>query len=237
MKRLRWIFFDLDWTLVDETEAHRARLHATRRQLAQFGRQHTANELLDMCERAATEFAPSPFRGMLTRLNLSHDQFATVVDSVRYVKENEVLYPDVQELLAILSAQSNLGIITNQSKGTEDRLVDWRIRDYFSLIFASADFGLAKPDPQIFAAALSQAQCEPEETLIIGDRLDNDIGPAKSQAWNTIRVFQGFHRFQEPRSLHEIPDIDISSIAELSDCLTGMPTGRRHKFTIRDVSQ
>lgn len=153
---------------------------------------------------------------MLARLNLSHDQVATVMDSDRYVKENEVLYPGVPELLATLSEQLKLGVIANQPRGTEGRLVRWRIRDYFSLIFGSAEFGLAKPNPQIFAAALSQAQCEPEEALIIGDRLDNDIGPAKSQGWKTVRVLQGFSRFQEPRSPYEIPDINISGIAELS---------------------
>ena len=236
MKRLRWIFFDLGWTLVDETEAHRARLNATCKQLAELGRQHSVDELIGMCERAATDFVPSPFRGMLTRLNLTHGQFATM-ESVRYGTENEVLYPGMQELLATLSGQFNLGIIANQSMDTESRLAHWHIRDYFSFIFASADFGLAKPDPQIFAAALYQAQCEPEEALMIGDRLDNDIAPAKSQGWNTVRVRQGFSRFQGPRNRYEMPDIDISGIAELSDCLTSMATTRRHKFTIRDLSQ
>ena len=207
---------------MDETEAHRARLRTTCSQLAQLGRQHSVNELMQICERAATDFAPSPCREMLTRLDLTHEQLATVTDSAHYVKENEVLYPGVPELLASISGQFNLGIIANQSKGTEGRLARWHIGDHFSLIFASADFGLAKPDPQIYATALHQAQCEPDEALMIGDRLDNDIGPAKSQGWRTVRVLQGFSRFQEPRSPDEVPDSDISNIAELPDRLTGM---------------
>ena len=216
MNNLKWIFFDLGWTLVDETEAHRARFDVTRGHLAQFGLQHSVDELMQMCERAATDFAPSPFRGMLTRLNLSDVQIATVMGSVRYTMENEELYPGVPELLATLSDLFKLGVIANQSKGTQERLMCWRIRDHFSLVFASAELGLSKPDPQIFAGALSEAKCEPEEAIMIGDRLDNDIGPAKSQGWKTVRVLQGFSRFQEPRSPHEIPDINISEIGELS---------------------
>ena len=136
-----------------------------------------------MCERAATDFAPSPFRGMLARLDLSNDQIDTVMDSFRYVSENEVLYPGVPELLSALSERFHLGVVANQSKGTEGRLARWRIREYFSLVIASAEYGLAKPDPRIFSAALSHAQCESEEALMIGDRLDNDIGPAKSQGY------------------------------------------------------
>jgi len=51
---------------------------------------------------------------------------------------------------------------------------------------------------------------------MVGDRIDNDIGPAKSQGWNTIRVRQGFSRFQRPRGPGEVPDMTIEKIGELS---------------------
>ena len=217
MTNLEWIFFDLGWTLVDETEAHRARLNSTQRYLAEFGRVHSVDELMHMCERAATDFALSPFRGMLARLNLPDERVATIVHAVHYAKDNEVLYTGVPELLAKLSEHFKIGIIANQSNGTEERLMRWGIRSYFSIVFASAELGLSKPDPQIFADALSEAGCRPQNALMVGDRIDNDIRPAKSQGWNTVRVLQGFSRFQEPRGPREIPDITISTVQELSD--------------------
>ncbi len=170
-----------------------------------------------MCEQAATDFARSPFRGMLGRLNLTREQLRTVERSVRYEHENGVLYPGVPELLETLSRKFKLGVIANQSEGTEERLARWRIRDPFSLVFASTEFGLSKPDPEIFRRAIALAGCAPEEALMVGDRLDNDIGPAKSQDWRTIRVLQGFSRFQAPRRPEEIPDITIPSIQGLLD--------------------
>ena len=225
MNNIEWIFLDLGWTLVDETRAHRARLEGVRERLARFGLRHSVDELMSMCEHAATDFAPSPFsdfapspfRGMLADLDLSDDRIRTVERSVRYEHENEILYPGVPELLASLSRRFKLGVIANQSEGTEDRLARWRIRDPFSLVFASAEFGLSKPDPEIFRRAISLAGCAPERALMVGDRLDNDIGPARSQGWKTIRVLQGFSRFQAPRVANEIPDLTISSIQELSD--------------------
>ncbi len=178
--------------------------------LAHFGRHHSVDELFEMCERAATGFAPLHFRGMLERLDLADDQTVAVMDSVCYV-----LYPGVPELLSALSDRFHLGVIANQSEGTEGRLAGWGIREHLPLIFASAELGLAKPDPRIFAAALSQAGCEAEEALMVGDRLDNDIGPAKSQGFSTVRVLQGFARFQEPRTSSEVPDVTISGIGEL----------------------
>ena len=157
MTNIDWIFFDLGWTLVDETEAHRARLDSTQHYLAEFGRVHSVDELMQMCERAATDFALSPFRGMLARLNLSEERVATILSSLHYPKDYEVLYAGVHEVLAKLSEHFKIGIIANQSNGTENRLTRWGIRSYFSSVLASAELGLAKPDPRIFAKALSEA--------------------------------------------------------------------------------
>ena len=152
---------------------------------------------------------------MLEYLGLFNDQRVTLMASARYVKEEEMLYPGVSDLLSALARRFSLGIIANQPQGTEVRLVQWGIREHFSLIVASHEYGLAKPDPRIFAVALSDAQCEAEEALMVGDRLDNDIGPAKALGMKTLRVLQGFSRFQEPRFQYEIPDFTISRIAFL----------------------
>ena len=217
MINVEWIFLDLGWTLVDETRAHRARLKGVCERMAGMGLRHSVDELMRLCEKAATDFAPSPFRGMLARLDLSEDQIRNLADSARYEHEYEVLYPGVPGILEALAQRFKLGVIANQSEGTEKRLVRWRIRNPFSLVFASAEFGLTKPDPEFFRRATSLAGCVPERALMVGDRLDNDVGPAKSQGWKTMRVLQGFSRFQASRRPEEIPDMTVPSIQGLSD--------------------
>jgi HAD superfamily hydrolase (TIGR01549 family) len=212
----KWIFFDLGWTLVDETEAHRIRLAETSSLLAEFGKQYSVDQLMALCKEAATDFAPSPFHGVLARLGLSDAQLASVKGAVRYAKEKERLYRGVPELLTSLSARFRLGVIANQSKGTEERLAGWGIREHFSLVFASSELGLSKPDPAIFAGARMASNSGPEDMIMVGDRIDNDIGPAKAQGWKAIRVLQGFSRLQEPRSPDEVPDITVEEIGELS---------------------
>ena len=216
MIRPKWIFFDLGWTLVDETEAHRSRLIKTSLMLVRFGMACSVDQLIALCEVAATGFAPSPFHEMLTRLGLSASQVDAIKSSVHYAKEYERLYADVAERLAELSTQFRLGIIANQSKGTENRLAQWGIRKHFSLIFASAEFGLSKPDSRIFAAAVSRAGCQPGEAIMVGDRIDNDIGPARLAGWRTVRVLQGFHRFQVPRGQQESPNITIAKVGHFT---------------------
>lgn len=222
MTNIEWIFLDLGWTLVDETRAHRARLRGVCERVRGYGMRHSVDELMRMCEQAATNFAPSPFRAMLARLDLAEEQRRAIASAVRYAKELEVLYPGVPEMLETLSRKFRLGVVANQSEGTDKRLSEWGIRGHFSIVLASAELGLSKPDPRIFGAAISRAGCAPDGVLMVGDRLDNDIGPAKSHGCLTMRVLQGFSRFQTPRRAAEIPDLTISSITELQGIRSAM---------------
>jgi HAD superfamily hydrolase (TIGR01509 family) len=209
----RWIFFDLGWTLVDETEAHLERLAALRGftpRLKKVG----DDEFLRICEEQASSFAASPFFAALEAVDPG--SFVSSRVRVEYSHRRERLYPGVPELLRELNRSFRLGLIANQSSGTERRLVDFRIREFFDVVVSSTEAGLAKPDPRIFAHAQSLAGCLPHQATMVGDRLDNDIGPARSCGWRTVRVLQGFARRQAPRSTAEAPDVTLESVVQLS---------------------
>ncbi len=56
--------------------------------------------------------------------------------------------------------------------------------------------GMKKPDLRIFRLALEQAGCNPQNTIMVGDRLANDIVPARQLGMKTIWVRQGFAKYQ-----------------------------------------
>ena len=71
-----------------------------------------------------------------------------------------------------------------------------------------------KPDIRIFGYALDKTNCSPQETCMIGDRLDNDILPAKSLGMKTVWIKQGFGALQKPLSKSEEPDYTINNLTE-----------------------
>ena len=79
--------------------------------------------------------------------------------------------------------------------------------------------GVAKPDERIFELAMERADCSPEEAVMIGDRLDNDIAPAKRLGITTIRVLQGYGKYSSPLSDYEIPDFTVSCLDEICGIL------------------
>jgi FMN phosphatase YigB (HAD superfamily) len=62
------------------------------------------------------------------------------------------------------------------------------------LCFWSFEFGFSKPDPNVFrllTARLNAKDVRPAQTLMVGDRLDNDIAPARAQGWQTWQLQAG----------------------------------------------
>jgi len=63
-----------------------------------------------------------------------------------------------------------------------------------ALCFWSFEHGFSKPDPHVFrllTARLRARGVSLEETLMVGDREDNDIEPARAQGWRTWRIGEG----------------------------------------------
>ncbi len=66
-------------------------------------------------------------------------------------------------------------------------------RDLFDprLTFLSFEHGFGKPDPHVFqllSARLRTLGIAPAEALMVGDRLDNDLEPARAHGWQTFHV-------------------------------------------------
>ena len=89
------------------------------------------------------------------------------------------------------------------------------IGEYICLTVSSAEAGIAKPDPTIFRLALEQANCAAENAVMIGDRLDNDIIPAKQLGMHTIWVKQGFGGMADIKNTENIADHTVESIGEI----------------------
>jgi FMN phosphatase YigB (HAD superfamily) len=83
------------------------------------------------------------------------------------------------------------------------------------------EVGLEKPDPAVFQLAPSQSGCKPSQAVMIGDRLDNDIRPARLLGWKTIRFAQGFARFQSPRDGLDEADLTLANVKLVVPVFTG----------------
>ena len=118
-------------------------------------------------------------------------------------------------LSALVAKGYKLGIIANQKPGTAERLESWGLHQYFDVIAASAELGYAKPDKEIFEKALELAGCTAEESVMVGDRLDNDMIPAKAIGMETVWIKNGLAQYQGAALGKGVVDYQIRSLTEL----------------------
>lgn len=202
--KLKWIFFDMGSTLIDESVAI----------------EHRIREVIEGTDITYEQFIEK--KVFFAKQNKPADLAALEYFGLKktpWHKEDERLYPEAVEYLERLHKQYKIGIIANQSLGSEGRLERFGIRKYIDIVVASAEEGVTKPDKRIFEIAMARAGCKPKEAAMVGDRLDNDIVPANDLGMYTIWIKQGNWIYAEPKERLEYPDWTIRSLDELKELI------------------
>ncbi len=130
--------------------------------------------------------------------------------------EAEDLYPDAVGCVSRLAhAGYAVGLAGNQPLQAEAALA--RVGLPVSFVASSARWGVEKPSADFFAKVGSEAECSPEEIAYVGDRLDNDVLPARRAGMWAVFVRRGPWGYLHAR-LPEAAQAD-ARIDALSDLL------------------
>jgi HAD superfamily hydrolase (TIGR01549 family) len=121
--------------------------------------------------------------------------------------------PGMLEKLAEMKIET--GLIANQSQDIMQVLKQSGLEKYFKVIMISSSIQFAKPDPRIFQMALDKAARPPNECVMVGDRLDTDICPAKSLGMITIRYTNSLFSLQQPLRECEFAAYSVDRLPEI----------------------
>jgi putative hydrolase of the HAD superfamily len=171
-------------------------------------------------EAAVAAFAPDAYAHMVETL-CGGDQrtIDRVRQRVRAMTGNLDVFqlrPEIDGLLRRLSECGlRLGIVANQPQAARERLARAGIGDLFGHQGLSGFTGFSKPDPRAFQAAAAALGVAPADCIMVGDRIDNDIAPAKALGMAAILLRAGRHRRQRPRTPEEEPDVVVTDVLEL----------------------
>ncbi|MGE0415958.1 MAG: HAD family hydrolase [Acetobacteraceae bacterium] len=144
----------------------------------------------------------------------------------RYDFIHQDLYPDAIGCLATLRERGFKVLIAgNQPVESEDALI--RLGVPHDFIASSAGWGVSKPDPRFFAKVIEAADVPAHEIAYVGDRLDNDVLPARAAGMTAVFVRRGPWGWMHA----ELPemaqaDLQLRSLADLPDALAALEAGR-----------
>ena len=130
------------------------------------------------------------------------------------------LHADVVPTLhALLDAGYRLGVIANQPSQVRAAMERDGLVGFFEVWGVSDDLGLHKPDPALFHRTLELAGVAGERTVMVGDRLDYDMRPARAAGMHTVWLLRGEAPDDPtPAQLAE-PDVAIEELQQLPDVL------------------
>lgn len=157
-------------------------------------------------------------------IDLNAERRARLAAGSRHHVTADDLYPDaIPCLRALVEAGFRVGIAANQPEATEAVLNALDVP--LSLVASSERWGVAKPDPAFFRRICDELTLSAPETAYVGDRLDNDVGPAAAAGMAAVFVRRGpWALIQsasiEPRTAGAAASIE--SLAELPGVLAAM---------------
>lgn len=186
---LEMVFFDIGGVMYDDTVYARSWRRALRESGAQF-----TDEEFDLEYAAARAAQSESFRRRLTTRFLGSVDDLTAVEAraARYwAYPPTALYPDVVPCLEALEGRFRLGVIANQPSSVRRAMERDGLTRFFEVWGVSDDLGLQKPDPRLFSHVLYTAGVSPARTVMLGDRLDYDVRPAKAAGMRAVWVLRG----------------------------------------------
>lgn len=183
-------------------------------------------------ERWAVEsFAPNLYRAVIWRLTAGDESraghiFASMETAAHDRTGLFELREGIDDVLAALKQRGLiLGLAANQPARVLVDLEQQGVGHYFANQGMSGIYGYRKPDVRLFLKACSDLGVEPSECVMVGDRVDNDIVPARTLGMRTVLLRTGRHIAQQPRSWDERPDLEVHATAELLPAILSLVEG------------
>lgn len=97
------------------------------------------------------------------------------------------LYLDVPHFLERVRPVARLGVLSNANSLRARRFLEYHgLYDAFDAVTISHDTPCTKPDRELFQLAAARLGTSPDETLMIGDRVDNDIAGAAAAGMRSV---------------------------------------------------
>lgn len=189
---IQWVFFDVGNTLFSEDQAFSLVYKYLQKALREAGHEASFSELMTEREQfIKDDRLYAPFVAQATKV-LGEEGFAAFAQEFRadlyqrWATINPPI-PGMKDCVQEIAGWGvRVGIVANQPKECVDLLKAHDLWDIFGVHGISDVVNFKKPSKYFYTWALEESECPPEAALMVGDRVDNDVAPAKAVGMRTL---------------------------------------------------
>jgi FMN phosphatase YigB (HAD superfamily) len=223
---IRNVLLDAGGVILDETTQEKALADLVVSLILSYNPTYSLQQYQLDVDDAVMRFVPRVYPYILFKNIGNREDYPEIY--ARYSADAPRLRPPFQIMpgmeiqLPKLAENYRLAIAGQYGRELLDTLKQHKLLDCFAVHLTQDDYAITKPDPRYYEQILARCQMKPDETVMVGDRIDNDVIPARQVGMKSIRIRLGLHRNQEARYPEEIPDIEISSADQLFDAVSSL---------------
>jgi len=240
-KKYKAIFFDFGGTLMCAESDNVAHLHMMKEVIQKYNLPASPENIVikynsylftkemtlldtDPEEKSFTplrESTKKAFKGVLAEYNIrpSNEDYHWFKEM--YFENHKIyvkLFPETIEIVKHLRNRGSIhiGIISDIDNDYLDFQFNvFGIKEMFDSITTSEEVRSYKPEPKIFQIALNKADCQAEESIIIGDSFKKDIIGGKNMGMTTIWI----NKFSGNNTDNDKADFIVKDLKEISPIL------------------
>jgi putative hydrolase of the HAD superfamily len=227
MEKIQAVFFDIDNTLYDSTlQVDMVRKNAIKAMI-EAGldvEEDEAHEvLLDIVNKYGSNYEHH-FDDLLKKFGKENNPRIIAAGIVAYHATKIaylVPYPDtVHTLLELRDRGYKLGVITEGRPVKQwEKLIRLGLQHFFHAVVISEEVQRQKPDVEMFRIAAKKIGFKPQESVMVGDRLDKDIQGANEAGMLTVQVMKGKYSSLMPERDNQEPDYVVPCLKKILDIL------------------
>lgn len=206
-----FVYFDLDNTLMDHTDAEakaHQMIHAQFSELGEVPLEHWLNTYKSMNHILWNSYQKGDidryelqrirFKGSMEQLGIPSNRSDEIGDEYMQAYRTCWKWVDgAEEALAKVSESYPVGFITNGFRETQLKKIEYLNLGRFSNLFIiSEEVGVMKPHPKVFDVATDRSSIAREQIVYVGDSYSSDIVGGRNAGWITAWYTAFVERFE-----------------------------------------
>lgn len=238
MPSIKAVLFDFGGTLFDYRTTVIAEIESLKATLETAGAEPDEKKIAaayrEVMQEVFRHYLPKPFylhrdlfqdalKGLLEKLNITFKpEYFETYRSLQWKKHARDLHLRdgvIDTLVELKDRGIFTGVVSNIDDDQLAHLIDiTEIQPYFKFFLSSESAGSCKPDQMIFREAIKRTGCPPEETLFVGDSLEQDIVGANHAGLNSVLIWN--RKDKQPPETGPQPKYVIKQIPDIIDLIS-----------------
>ena len=197
---VRFVYFDVDNTLLDHTHAERHALADTQSAFPDLLGRPSLNDLQETYHRINAPLWTQYAAGAISKTDVKHARFEQLLDALdadasrsdavnahyleRYAAHWRFI-PGARATYEAVAARYPVGVLTNGFlEIQQQKMARFPVlTDHAEAVIVSETTGRLKPHPDVFAHAATEARTAPEHILYVGDSYASDVEGGQNAGW------------------------------------------------------